>query len=613
MNGKQVSLYYELRGNLGEDAEPLVEDRLIGVFDGMGGAGGLEFEDQDGVRRTNAYMASRLAQNCVKNFYKNNKEELFSVFNDKKNLTLIIEKLVNALLTDFGRYANENRLSNKIRVRSRLIKLLPTTMAVAVVKDNDNSVDVLCLWAGDSRCYILSPHDGLQQLTIDDLKMPNDAMKNIIDDSPMSNYIQLPLSGDSKTPQFKINGNIYTNIPKPCIVFTATDGCFGYVKSPMSFEYLILKSIETVKNTNKSFDSLGTIIKDFLIKLPTSDDCSLAGLAFAGDLSESEFFELYIQRQSKMRSEYIEKVDEKEIDELSQCIKTYSEDRQLYEKEKIEELISILSSQLFILWLSEKPLSKVYDSIDCINELFTKKQKKMDKTILQQLDKIVKRNQETSKKALTLLESDIIENNKNFALYLKHINSPDYDEFTTCDSYPSEISKTEYVEIKWQQCRNYIGNINKEEEIKRKYVSDGLNEMALKDILFHWNENKTLYVINEKTKQIIEQEIANREELGVLKEKQLKKKDFEQICKDHGEKIFQLLMKLVQDNNDIQDVGCEKEIALVKTAYKEIKSKDNKIEEIKDKLNRLKDQFLSVEMLWNTYKYEYEAYLRRRN
>jgi serine/threonine protein phosphatase PrpC len=44
-------------------------------------------------------------------------------------------------------------------------------------------------WAGDSRCYLLSAPAGLQQLTEDDLKTKGDAPANLVEDSPMSNFI----------------------------------------------------------------------------------------------------------------------------------------------------------------------------------------------------------------------------------------------------------------------------------------------------------------------------------------------------------------------------------------------------------------------------------------
>ena len=54
--------------NQGEDSDPILRDGpdlgLIGVFDGMGGAGGTVYETPDGPR-TGAYLASRVARDVV--------------------------------------------------------------------------------------------------------------------------------------------------------------------------------------------------------------------------------------------------------------------------------------------------------------------------------------------------------------------------------------------------------------------------------------------------------------------------------------------------------------------------------------------------------------------
>ena len=52
----------------GEDSDPILRDGpdlgLLGVFDGMGGAGGTVYETPEG-RRTGAYLASRIARDVV--------------------------------------------------------------------------------------------------------------------------------------------------------------------------------------------------------------------------------------------------------------------------------------------------------------------------------------------------------------------------------------------------------------------------------------------------------------------------------------------------------------------------------------------------------------------
>jgi hypothetical protein len=77
--------------------------------------------------------------------------------------------------------------------------------------------------------------DGLHQYTKDDLKSEGDALDNLNEDSPMSNYI-------CET-DFTLQKKSFS-ISKPSIIITATDGCFGYLPSPMHFEYLLLWTMQ---------------------------------------------------------------------------------------------------------------------------------------------------------------------------------------------------------------------------------------------------------------------------------------------------------------------------------------------------------------------------------
>ena len=68
--GPTISFGFNLAKILdhGEDSDPIIRDGpdlgLIGVFDGMGGAGGTVYETSDGPR-SGAYLASRIARDVV--------------------------------------------------------------------------------------------------------------------------------------------------------------------------------------------------------------------------------------------------------------------------------------------------------------------------------------------------------------------------------------------------------------------------------------------------------------------------------------------------------------------------------------------------------------------
>ena len=62
-----------------------------------------------------------------------------------------------------------------------------------------------------------------------------DAFEKIYNDSPISNVI-------STTRTFTIHAHTVV-VSLPAIVFCATDGCFGYLPAPQSFELQILESL----------------------------------------------------------------------------------------------------------------------------------------------------------------------------------------------------------------------------------------------------------------------------------------------------------------------------------------------------------------------------------
>ena len=77
-------------------------------------------------------------------------------------------ELKHALQDDLTRYAAEIQAGGSGRLKSKLIKTLPTTMAICAC--DLSSREYTAIWAGDSRVYCLQPDVGLQQVTTDDLK-----------------------------------------------------------------------------------------------------------------------------------------------------------------------------------------------------------------------------------------------------------------------------------------------------------------------------------------------------------------------------------------------------------------------------------------------------------
>lgn len=238
-----LSLYTEKKQDRGEDADPLSEAVgpdacVVGVFDGLGGAGATPIETAQGVR-TSAFIAARLAREGTRTVVS---EALnpqapppapggrADVPHDRLSVRLAAD-----LRERFGRYLTRTGAPES-RIRSALIRPLPTTLAVAVLTARPGRISVRVLWAGDSRVYMLLPRSGLHQLSIDDLKSHGDAMRNLEDDSPLSNLI----SADGR---FEIHDHSFWKLPDQAVIIAATDGCFGYLPTPAHFEDVLLTTM----------------------------------------------------------------------------------------------------------------------------------------------------------------------------------------------------------------------------------------------------------------------------------------------------------------------------------------------------------------------------------
>ena len=138
----------------GEDSDPILRDGpdlgLLGVFDGMGGAGGTVYETPEG-RRTGAYLASRLARDVVEQRMLDLLEPDWRL-NGKaaaRNLQHLVQQALKQRLQELNPAPSS--------LRSRLIRALPTTMALVALQRTQPSGPTWAahvFWAGDSRAYV---------------------------------------------------------------------------------------------------------------------------------------------------------------------------------------------------------------------------------------------------------------------------------------------------------------------------------------------------------------------------------------------------------------------------------------------------------------------------
>jgi len=290
-----MSFYLEQVAGEGEDAEPLVlvgyERSLLGVFDGLGGAGGTVYETPGG-RHAGAWFASRLARDVVAGHM----PEVVGAgpqIDGEQTARQLAERLRKALVERLAEFD-----APRSSLRSKLLKALPSTMAVAyLVRGETGGYACHCFWAGDSRLYVIDPVAGAQQLTSDDLRSDNDAMANLLDDSVMDNC----LSADT---EFVVHHR-RVDLQPPFIALAASDGCFGYVASPMHFEHLVLSGLDGAASPDGWREALRSSVQAV-----AGDDATLALLALGGDLAELKG--TYRTRLDTLRTTYIEPMEEAE-------------------------------------------------------------------------------------------------------------------------------------------------------------------------------------------------------------------------------------------------------------------------------------------------------------
>jgi hypothetical protein len=281
----------------GEDSDPIVRDGrelgLVAVFDGMGGAGGTVYETPDGPR-TGAYLASRVARDVVE-------ERMLALLDPEWNLdgpaaARDLRRSVKGALADTLTGLNAPASG----LRSRLLRALPTTMALMALQRREPREGHWAghvFWSGDSRVYVLDPATGAHQLTRDDLRDRGDALANLRQDSVVSNAMSADVD-------FVVHHH-QVELAAPFLAVAATDGCFGYLRTPIHFEHLVLSSLRDSTEAG----SWSRLLQQRIAAI-TGDDAAMAVLGVGAD--HGEFRQLFAARTAEIEQRCVAPLDELE-------------------------------------------------------------------------------------------------------------------------------------------------------------------------------------------------------------------------------------------------------------------------------------------------------------
>lgn len=254
--------YKPLGNDRGEDAYSFDCTRrdlhALAVFDGCGGSGAWKYPEFKNL--SGAFVA---AQTIAKQFL-----DWYSGLSSNS-----VED-VGALANSFYECTQQTLTNIKnsckpMGVSGSLVKSFPCTASCAIISKYDkNSLLLSALNVGDSRVYFLTPSNGLVQFTKDDSRGNPDPLDSLRDNAPLSNLLNADKPYKVRTTQEVVS--------LPCAFVCATDGVFGFVRSPMDFELMLIESIMQAQSIKEFEDTF----QQKIVKLTGDDSTCL--IAFYG-------------------------------------------------------------------------------------------------------------------------------------------------------------------------------------------------------------------------------------------------------------------------------------------------------------------------------------------
>ena len=268
-----------------EDADPYIDDELLLVCDGTGGAGAFKHhipsKHLNSIEKIKKLVLPEDTSGCLDNHLEVLFKPILESSEEIQNRTtaffasrIVLPRFAYAMklyphdqkekIVEFT--ANGlRRFSKKFDLRKDVPDnpgnaLLPTTLvAININKETDKEVDFDVYCAGDSRAYMISK-DGLQQLSMDDEA-----------DESITNYFAV------KEEPIILNSRHYC-MKKPCLLFVCSDGIFdaAAVKDYLKLEYALLGYMAESHCMSEWRDKLQ---KELYARVK-GDDCTMAIRSF---------------------------------------------------------------------------------------------------------------------------------------------------------------------------------------------------------------------------------------------------------------------------------------------------------------------------------------------
>ena len=279
---------------------------ILGVFDGCGGAGARKHSAYSG--KTEAYIASRICAGAVYDSFR----AAFPC--DLPPEQVAFDILAPAALQALAACEPPSDASG-FRITGSMVRTLPTTAAIALVQQaGGGELLVSAIWAGDSRVFLLDGK-GLAQLTVDDTSVP-DPMENLYEDGVLRNIF---------CSDRKVRVHCKTvRVKPPFAVLAATDGCFGYVSTPMEFEGMLLQTLCNAGSVEQWESELAA-----QIGAVAGDDHTLCLAAF-GYKSFAALRQSLSGRYEQIRKAYLEPVSRLPVDDRGNRNQLWQQYRQDY-------------------------------------------------------------------------------------------------------------------------------------------------------------------------------------------------------------------------------------------------------------------------------------------